>query len=84
MTAVMKYEDFPILLETWRTCLQDEFDLDSLQQVLAELESGSIRWTAVHTAYASPMAQNASWAADKRVHVYGRLFHGDHVINAPK
>ena len=61
MTAVMQYEDFPILLETWRTCLQDEFDLDSLQQVLAELESGSIRWTAVHTAYASPMAQNASW-----------------------
>ena len=61
MTAVMQYEDFPILLETWRTCLQDEFDLDSLQQVLAELESGSIRWTAVHTTYASPMAQNASW-----------------------
>ena len=61
MTAVMKYEDFPILLETWRTCLQDEFDLDSLQQMLAELESGAIRWTAVHTAYASPMAQNASW-----------------------
>ena len=61
MTAVMKYEDFPILLETWRTCLQDEFDLDSLQQVLAELESGSISWTAVHTHYASPMAKNASW-----------------------
>ncbi len=61
MTAVMSYEDFPILLETWRTCLQDEFDLDSLQQVLAELESGSIRWTAVPTAYASPMAQNAAW-----------------------
>ena len=61
MTAVMQYEDFPILLETWRTCLQDEFDLDSLQQVLAELESGSIQWTAVHSAYASPMAQNASW-----------------------
>ena len=61
MTAVMKYEDFPILLETWRTCLQDEFDLDSLQQVLTELESGSISWTAVHTRYASPMAQNASW-----------------------
>ena len=61
MTAVMKYEDFPILLETWRTCLQDEFDLDRLQQVLAELESGSIAWTAVHTRYASPMAQNASW-----------------------
>ena len=61
MTAVMKYEDFPILLETWRTCLQDEFDLDNLQQVLSELESGSISWSAAHTRYASPMAKNASW-----------------------
>ncbi|MCZ6502463.1 MAG: DEAD/DEAH box helicase, partial [Gammaproteobacteria bacterium] len=25
MDAVFKYEDFPILLETWRTCLKDEF-----------------------------------------------------------
>ncbi len=73
MTAVMKYEDFPILLETWRTCLQDEFDLDSLQQVLAELESGSISWTAVHTRYASPMAQNASW---RQVNEY--MYMGDY------
>ena len=73
MTAVMQYEDFPILLETWRTCLQDEFDLDSLQQVLAELESGSIRWTAVHTPFASPMAQNASW---RQIDEY--MYMGDH------
>ena len=30
MDAVFKYENFPILLETWRTCLADEFDLDGL------------------------------------------------------
>jgi len=26
LNTVQKYEDFPILLETWRTCLQDEFE----------------------------------------------------------
>ena len=61
LDAVMKFEDFPILLETWRTCLQDEFDLEGLHQVLTELESGSITWTAVHINYASPFAKNVSW-----------------------
>ena len=30
MNAVFQYDDFPILLETWRSCLKDEFDLSSL------------------------------------------------------
>jgi ATP-dependent Lhr-like helicase len=45
LEAVLNYEDFPILLETWRTCMQEEFDLGSLKQVLMELESGSISWS---------------------------------------
>jgi ATP-dependent Lhr-like helicase len=61
LDAVIKYEDFPILLETWRTCLVDEFDLDSLKQLLAELESGIIRWSEVFTRYLSPMAQHITW-----------------------
>lgn len=61
MDSVLKYEDFPILLETWRTCLQDEFDLQSLRLVLDELASGVIRWTQVKTAMPSPMAQNVAW-----------------------
>ena len=61
MDSVLKYEDFPILLETWRTCLQDEFDLQSLKLVLDELASGAIGWTEVETATPSPMAHNVAW-----------------------
>ena len=61
MDSVLQYEDFPILIETWRTCLQDEFDLDNLKTVLTDLESGSTAWTEIHNDYPSPMAQSESW-----------------------
>jgi len=61
LAAVSKYEDFPILLETWRTCLQDEFDLPHLSQMLAELEGNAIRWSFCKTNYPSPMAQSGAW-----------------------
>lgn len=61
MESVFNYEDFPILIETWRTCLCDEFDLENLHKVLAELESGRIAWTEIHTTYPSPMAQSVAW-----------------------
>ena len=41
--------------------MQDEFDLESLKQVLTELESGSISWTEVHTPHPSPFAQSDGW-----------------------
>jgi ATP-dependent Lhr-like helicase len=59
--AVMGFEDFPILLETWRTCLKDEFDMESLLLVLTELEQGVITSSEAHTAYPSPMARALSW-----------------------
>ena len=61
LAAVSKYEDFPILLETWRTCLQDEFDLEHLRQMLDELEGNEIRWSFCKTSYPSPMAQSGAW-----------------------
>jgi ATP-dependent Lhr-like helicase len=61
LDAVLQYDDFPILLETWRTCLQDEFDWESLKQVLTEVEAGSISWTEVHTDHPSPFAQSDWW-----------------------
>ena len=61
LDAVMRYDDFPILLEAWRTTMQDEFELDALQQVLSELESGIITWSEVHTNVASPFAQSVTW-----------------------
>ncbi|MBP1741343.1 MAG: lhr [Deltaproteobacteria bacterium] len=59
--SVMAFDDFPILLETWRTCLKDEFDMESLLLVLAELEQGIIRSGEAHTAHPSPMARTLTW-----------------------
>lgn len=61
LEAVLRYEDFPILLEAWRACLQDEFDLENLRRLLAEMESGVIGWSETHTSYPSPMAQSLAW-----------------------
>jgi ATP-dependent Lhr-like helicase len=56
LEAVRVYPDFPILLETWRTCLQDEFDLDHLKQLLDEIRDGRIKITEATTTAASPFA----------------------------
>jgi ATP-dependent helicase Lhr and Lhr-like helicase len=56
LDAVMRYEDFPILVESWRTCLQDEFDMPALNLVLSELESGTIEWSQARTSRPSPFA----------------------------
>jgi len=61
LTAVSKYRDFPILLETWRTCLRDEFDMTALDRMLSELESGAIKVSFSRTDRPSPMAAAASW-----------------------
>ena len=61
MDSVLKFEDFPLLLETWRTCLQDEFDMDGLRLMLSETESGKITITEVTTATPSPFAQSVAW-----------------------
>ncbi len=61
MAAVFPFPDFPILLEAWRTCLQDQFDLKALHQVLTEMETGSITWSETRTAHPSPMALGMTW-----------------------
>ena len=61
LEAVKDYDDFPILLEAWRTCLRDAFDLEALHRVLSELESGVIGWSEVRTGHPSPMARGAAW-----------------------
>ncbi|MEM7351559.1 MAG: DEAD/DEAH box helicase [Acidobacteriota bacterium] len=61
LEAVSPYGDFPVLVETWRTCLQDEFDLDNLKQVLHRVEEGEIELRQVRTASPSPFAANLMW-----------------------
>ncbi|MCK5147860.1 DEAD/DEAH box helicase [bacterium] len=61
MAAIGKLDDFPILLETWRSCLRDVFDLPALKERLAGIESGSIRIGECTTPIASPMAHDATY-----------------------
>ncbi len=61
LAAVSGHADFPILVETWRTCLQDEFDLPQLRRLLQELHAGEIARSYVHTAFPSPLARGAVW-----------------------
>ena len=66
MAAVRSYEDFPILLETWRTCLSDEFDLENLKRVLEEVREGRIRVTETVTRSPSPFTGNLVWKRTNR------------------
>ena len=61
MDAVLGYDDFPILLEAWRTCLRDEFEMASLYRLLDEIASGEIRCTEVATATGSPFVRASAW-----------------------
>lgn len=61
LEAVAKYEDFPILAETWRACLQDEFDMENLRRLLGEVRLGLIKTTEVVTSRPSPFAEAIVW-----------------------
>ena len=61
LESILTFPDFPILLETWRTCLEDEFDLPSLTMVLEKLAQREITWTAVHRETPSPFAAAMAW-----------------------
>src|SRR5438270_1436190 len=58
MAVASRYGSFPILLETYRECLQDVFDLPALQEVLRAIEQRHIRVSSVETASASPFAHS--------------------------
>ena len=67
LAAVAKYDDFPIVVETWRSCLADEFDLPAAKQVLAELARGEIAVTHVATSAPSPFTSALVWQQINRL-----------------
>lgn len=66
LATVRELPDFPVLLETWRTCLTDEFDLPALQECLAGLADGSIAVSLRVTDSPSPFAANLSFGQINR------------------
>ncbi|MFW5715306.1 MAG: DEAD/DEAH box helicase [bacterium] len=67
LSAVYELEDFPILLETWRSCLQDVFDLPHLQQLLDEIASGQIECREFITSSPSPLCDGVVY---RQINVY--------------
>ncbi|MAQ14377.1 MAG: DEAD/DEAH box helicase [Sandaracinus sp.] len=50
------FRDFPVILETYRECLQDVFDLPSLREILSDIERRKVRLSSVETKTPSPFA----------------------------
>lgn len=61
LDAVARFDDFPVTLETWRSSLHDEFDLDSLRRRLEEVERGEIEIHSVRSDRPSPLAAGLVW-----------------------
>ena len=58
LEVARRYEDFPIVLETYRECLQDVLDLPGLKEILHGLQTREISLVEVETPVASPFASS--------------------------
>ncbi|MFL6007789.1 MAG: DEAD/DEAH box helicase [Gaiellaceae bacterium] len=58
LQVARRYPAFPIVLETYRECLRDVFDLPSLKQLLQGLRTRELDLVDVETATASPYASS--------------------------
>ncbi|HEX3910540.1 MAG TPA: DEAD/DEAH box helicase [Solirubrobacteraceae bacterium] len=58
LEVARRYEDFPIVLETYRECLRDVLDVPGLQELLRGLHSREISLVEVETPTASPFASS--------------------------
>lgn len=56
MTAAKPLRDFPVMLETWRTCLVDEFDLGAAYDALDRTATGELAISEATVSVPSPFA----------------------------
>jgi ATP-dependent Lhr-like helicase len=56
LRAAAKYPEFPILLETFRECLRDVFDVPGLRRLLEQIATRELRVSRVQSRSASPFA----------------------------
>ncbi len=62
LQVARNYGSFPIVLETYRECLQDVFDLPALKGILRGLQTRELDLVEVETASASPFASSLLFA----------------------
>jgi ATP-dependent Lhr-like helicase len=56
LQVASRHPDFPIILETYRECLSDVFDLDALTELMAQVRSREVRVVSVESERSSPFA----------------------------
>jgi len=61
LAVASRYGSFPILLETYRECLRDVFDLPALQQLMSDIAARKVRVVSVETASPSPFASSLAF-----------------------
>ncbi len=60
--VVRQYPSFPMILETYRSCLQESVDVPALVGILKAIEGGQIQVDQVQTSRPSPFAQSLVFA----------------------
>ncbi len=58
LRIVARYENFPIVLETYRECLHDVFDMQGLIDVLRDITSRKVRVRSIVSDHPSPFARS--------------------------
>jgi ATP-dependent Lhr-like helicase len=56
LQVASKHAEFPILIETYRECLSDVFDMDGLRELMRAVRAREVRTVVVDTERASPFA----------------------------
>ncbi|MGH9264008.1 MAG: DEAD/DEAH box helicase, partial [Acidimicrobiales bacterium] len=72
LAVASRHGDFPILLETYRECLRDVFDLPALIELMTAIRARTVRVASVDTTSPSPFAQSLAFQ-----YVANFLYEGD-------
>src|SRR6185312_7070062 len=72
LAVASRYGSFPLLLETYRECLRDVFDLPGLTELLRQVASREVRVVTVDSRIASPFASSLMFS-----YVGNFLYDGD-------
>ncbi len=72
LAVASRFPTFPILLEAYRECIRDVFDLPAVAAILAGVQRGAIRVTTVESSRPSPFAASLLFA-----YVANYIYDGD-------
>ena len=56
LAVASRFSSFPIVLETYRECIRDSFDLPAVANLLEKIQKGAIRVTTIESTKPSPFA----------------------------